>query len=192
MTRSHEAARTLSNPGAFSLCLAALLATPAGAGATPPPTDACELLADAEVRAVQERTVAGRIASTQESTAFRVLQCVYRTEDLAGSVSLALAVPRAETPQGARRYWETRFHPPAGAGRGTEQPPRPVPDLGDEAFWVGDAMTGSLYVLAGDGFLRISVGGTRDEAVREERAQTLAERALARVVDVAGAAGAPR
>lgn len=153
-------------------------APPAATG--PPPPDACALLTPAEVAAEQQRPVVDTVPSAQPGTTIDLLQCVYRTEDLAGSVSLALTVPHAGTTGGARDFWRSRFHP-GGGHRGKEDPPRPVAGLGEEAFWVGDPVAGSLYVLAGERFLRISVGGVRDQAERRERAARLAAAALGRL-----------
>ena len=54
--------------------------------------------------------------------------------------------------------------------------------FGDEAFWVGDPLSGALYVLKGDVFLRVSVGGPTDEAQKIKRARALASHALKRLV----------
>lgn len=173
-----------------AVCLAALAAAPEARGAAggapgPDGIDPCALLADDDMRAVQERAVEERIPSERASASFRVLQCLYRTPDVTGSVSLTLSVPVTGSGAGAgtgpRRYWSERFHGPEAAPSPKEQPPRPVPGLGEEAFWVGDAVAGSLYVLDGGRFLRLSVGGVREEPVRRERAIELAARALARL-----------
>jgi hypothetical protein len=111
----------------------------------------------------------------------RVLRCFYRTDAHSGSVSLALSLPLTEAADGARRYWEERFHPQAGFPDGKRQPPLPLEGLGEEAFWVGDPVAGSIYVLTGDGFLRISVGGAPDEATRRARSVALARDAVARM-----------
>jgi len=136
---------------------------------------ACALLTTEEVRAVQGEPVEERTPS-EASRAFRVAQCFYRMPTFAKSVSIALAVPLPgdAARSGPRAYWRDTFHR-------TRDNPRPVPDLGDEAFWVGDRVTGALYVLRGDAFLRLSIGGVTDEAVRIKRARTLAENALPRL-----------
>ena len=46
--------------------------------------------------------------------------------------------------------------------------------FGEDAYWVGNVITGALYVLQGDIFLRISVGGVHEESARIEKAQALA------------------
>jgi hypothetical protein len=181
-------------------CLAFLLVWASGDAAVaadstspdPTPPDPCGLLLAEEIRAVQDLTVVARIPSTRRSAEMRVLQCFYRTEEHNRSVSLALSVPAAAAGDGARRYWQDRFHPAAGYSVGKRQPPLPVEGLGGEAFWVGDAVTGALYVLAGDGFLRLSVGGVPDETIRRAHSAALAEQALSRIAATSPPPGGPR
>jgi hypothetical protein len=84
---------------------------------------------------------------------------------------------------GPRHYWQQRFHGQVSAapGRKKKEPPKPMAGLGDEAFWVGDPMTGALYVLKGEVFLRLSVGGPPDETQKIKRAKALASHALKRL-----------
>jgi hypothetical protein len=44
----------------------------------------------------------------------------------------------------------------------------------EEAYWVGTPITGALYVLQGDNFVRISIGGVGEESVRIEKSKILA------------------
>lgn len=162
--------------------LSTLLAGIAAAGAAGAPApDPCALLADAEIRSVQNVGVIERIRSTPSSAPFEIAGCFYRTADHNGSVSLTLSLPRPERPDEVRRYWDERFHPESGFPEGKRQPPKPIRDLGEEAFWVGDPVAGSLYVLAGRGFLRLSVGGAPDDATRRARSLELARAALGRL-----------
>lgn len=155
-----------------AVALAALLAATTDPGGGRP--HACALLSSEEVRAVQGEALQERKPS-EASRAFRLAQCFYRTPTFARSVSVALAVPLpTDTARaGPRAYWRATFD-------GSDEP-RPVPALGDEAFWVADRVSGALYVLRGDTFLRLSVGGVADEQARLERARSLAERALSRL-----------
>jgi len=59
--------------------------------------------------------------------------------------------------------------------------PRPIDGLGEEAYWVGNPISGALYVLKGNSFLRISVGGVREESARIEKSKALARAALKRL-----------
>lgn len=59
--------------------------------------------------------------------------------------------------------------------------PRPIPALGEEAYWVGGPISGALYVLQGDLFLRISVGGIPKESIRIAKSKSLATAMLPRL-----------
>lgn len=146
------------------------------APAEAPDPDPCSLLSDETILNVQGAPVSERVASTQEASGFRVLQCLFKTSDLSSSVSAVLTVD--DGGGGALRYWKERFRVEALSGKVKGDPPRPVPELGDAAFWVGDPFTGALYVLAGERFLRISVGGVADEDARLKRCRALAAAAM--------------
>ncbi|HEX9224994.1 MAG TPA: hypothetical protein VF860_16815 [Candidatus Acidoferrales bacterium] len=62
-----------------------------------------------------------------------------------------------------------------------ESKPRLIHGLGEEAYWVGNPVAGALYVLQGETFLRISVGGVRAESARIEESKTLARAVLKRL-----------
>lgn len=71
-------------------------------------------------------------------------------------------------------------------GRGEEEeeegaPPKPVAGIGDEAFWAGGRVAGALYMLKGNAFIRISIGGSGDESAKIEKLKALARKALARL-----------
>jgi hypothetical protein len=172
--------------------------------------DACALITKAEIEAVQGEAVKETKSSELPSGLFVMSQCLFRTPTFAKSVSLALATPdplkrSALTP---REFWRKQVHPPehekgAKAEKGKEEKPaagkaktpketeeerekelskpRVIDGLGEEAYWMGSPITGALYVLKGDAFLRISVGGEKDESVRIKKAKTLAEKALKRL-----------
>lgn len=147
--------------------------------------DPCRLLSDAEVRAVQGHAPAQKVPSNQPAASFQFTQCFYRTPEFTNSVSVALGMPLAKDSQrsGPRQYWQQQFHKPVSnaPGRKKKEPPKAVEGLGDEAFWVGDPMTGALYVLKGDVFLRVSVGGPPDQAQKIKRSKALASYALKRL-----------
>ncbi len=179
--------------------------TNAAQGVAPVPqpsekTDVCALLTRAEIQVVQSEPVEETKPSAQPSGGFVMLQCFYRTTTSAKSVSLAWAVPdpaksSALTP---REYWMKQFHPPEPieeekpvAGKAPKkaedereeelQEPRSIDGLGEEAYWVGNPISGALYVLQGNSFLRISVGGVREESARLEKSKALARAALKRL-----------
>lgn len=160
--------------------------------------DPCSLLTSAEIAAVQGEPVQQAKPSDQPGTGLLMLQCLFRTTTPTKSVSLAVAAPSAMSP---RAFWRKQFHPgqdtakekdPAKAEKksvaeskereeeeGTR--PRAIAGLGEEAYWVGGPIAGALYVLKGNTFLRISVGGIREESARIEKSKALARLALKRI-----------
>jgi hypothetical protein len=127
-------------------------------------------------------------------------QCLFRTATFSKSVSLTLATPGGGTsPSALREFWRNQFY----ATRENEEDtaderaetastseaemerdarkPRAISGLGDEAFWVGSPISGALYVLQGNAFLRISVGGIPDESSRLAKSKAAASAAIARL-----------
>ena len=146
--------------------------------------DPCSLLTKSEIQAVQGHAPAQKISSEQPAGSFRFAQCFYRTAEFTSSVSVAVGIPLATDSErsGPRQYWQQQFHRQSAApGRKKKEPPKPIAGLGDEAFWVGDPMTGALYVLKGEVFLRLSVGGPPHETQKIKRATALASHALKRL-----------
>ena len=147
--------------------------------------DPCRLLSDAEVRLVQGQAPAQKTPSEQPAGLFQFTQCFYRTPEFTSSVSVAVGIPVATDSKrsGPWEYWQQQFHKPVSAvpGRKKKEPPKPVNGLGDEAFWVGDPVSGALYVLKGEVFLRVSVGGAPDQIQKIKRARLLALNALKRL-----------
>ncbi len=166
--------------------------------------DVCALLTSAEIKAVQGEPVKETKPSVQPSSSFLMSQCFFRTASFDKSVSLVLFTPDPAKPSapGPREYWQKQFHPPEQAEKEKDEPaagqakapkkteeererqlrkPRPIDRLGEEAYWVGNPITGALYVLRGDTFLRISVGGIREESARIEKSKALARAALKRL-----------
>ena len=161
--------------------------------------DVCALLTSAEMEAVQGEPVKETKPSVQQSGSFLMSQCFFRTATFTKSVSLALAVPDPAKPSAftPREFWEKQFHPPEPvedekpvAGKAPKKAevereeelrkPRPIDGLGEEAYWVGNPISGALYVLKGNSFLRISVGGVREESARIEKSKALARAVVKR------------
>lgn len=73
---------------------------------------------------------------------------------------------------------------PAKRGEEEEEegaPPQRISGVGEEAYWVGNRIGGALYVLKGDAYLRISIGGPPDQARKIRKSRILAAKALARL-----------
>ena len=162
--------------------------------------DACILLTSAEIEAVQGELVKETKAGVQSNGEMLISECLFRTTKFAKSVSLALATRSSTKPSALapRQFWQKQFHVRDmeedeihAAGQGTKKPkpedeaearkPRRIEGLGDEAYWVGTPITGALYVLQGDNFVRISVGGVHEESVRIEKSKVLARAVVKRL-----------
>ena len=141
--------------------------------------DPCRLLEDADVLAVQGHAPAQKVQSEQPAGSFLFVQCFYRTPEFTNSVSVAVGLPLSDDSKrsGPRQYWQAQFHKKASPAPSKN----PVAGLGDEAFWVGDPKTGALYVLKGEVFLRVSVGGPPDQTQKIKRSKALASHALNRL-----------
>ncbi len=132
----------------------------------------------------------------------RLAQCFYTAADYAKSVNLAVtqSLPgAAEASEGAREAWNKDFGRYRGDEAATEaeppgdrpqtkrpdevederaRPPQKIAGVGEEAFWMG---RDALYVLQGDVFIRISIGGPDPIAEKIEKAKALALKALPRL-----------
>jgi len=165
--------------------------------------DACKLLTADEIKSVQGDALKETKISEQASGSFTTTQCYYGTNNLVNSVSLTVTQknPASSGGESVREFWEARFgreerHEEDREKRrdkdrkGGEEaedeeeeglPPQPVKSVGDEAYSVGNAKIGALYVLKGDKLLRISIGGAHTQAVRTEKMKALAQTALKRL-----------
>lgn len=159
--------------------------------------DACALLARAEIQAVQGEAVTAVKSSRPPRAGAAVFQCFFTVAPFEKSVSLEVTrqLSPAAAASGPRQSWNRLFHPQknSGAGRALQPkataeknkknggPPRRVRGVGDEAFWVGDQVIGVLYVLTGDAYFRISVGGWADEKLRRQKTVALARKIAKRL-----------
>lgn len=157
-----------------------------------PPGDPCRLLSRQEVAEVAGARIDEAKATSRNAGELRISDCFYRAQEFQDSVSLEVtraSEPRADS---AREHWDAVFHPAsepereeAASGKETEResgsPPRSVPGIGDEAFWVANRASGALYVRKDGAYIRISVGGAAEEASKLQRATDLARKALGRL-----------
>lgn len=154
-----------------------------GAPAKQSRIDPCSLLTSTDIAAIQGEPVQQTKPSDQPGTGLLMLQCLFRTTTPTKSVSLTVAAPSAMSP---RAFWRKQFHPGQDAAKEKEKEeestrPRVIAGLGEEAYWVGGPIAGALYVLKGNTFLRISVGGIREEPARIEKSKALARIAIKRM-----------
>jgi hypothetical protein len=161
-----------------------------------PPADPCALLTSAEIAAVQGEAVQDSRAHRQAGGGLLRLACFYTLPTFSRSLSLEVTVadPAAGDPRAARAFWEQRLARQPGSAEEAEErggaeeeeeeesrPPVPVPGVGEQAFWVGTPLGGTLYVLQRDLFFRLSVGGGVEPTVQIERLSGLARRVLERL-----------
>jgi hypothetical protein len=162
--------------------------------------DACSLITNDEVQKIEGSPVKDAKSSETSDGGFRVGQCFYTTEVFNKSVSLtvtqrALASDNARDP---KTFWKETFGRYTGQAEekdgdkekkeslSNEQeergaPPKKIEGVGDEAWWSGKRIGGAIYVLKGNVFIRISVGGPESEESRIEKSKSLAEKAVSRL-----------
>ncbi len=157
---------------------------------TGPFVNACDLLASADIQAVQGEPLQNAVPSNQAGAGMAVSQCYFGTPTGSKSISLTVWQRVDRTSKDPREFWKERFHGDGdtGEGEGEDEETRaklrqqlvPVPDLGDEAFWSGTNIGGALYVLKGDRFFRVGIGGAGDQATRIKKTKALAQAILKR------------
>lgn len=159
--------------------------------------DACALLSSADVQKVQGDPVQETKPSTPPAGSLVMSQCVFRTANPSKSVSVAIALPGSTSP---RAFWHKQFPSAKPSSEDAAEKkraavskeekkeedeestrPRSIAGIGEQAYWVGSPMVGALYVLKGNTFFRISVGGVREEPARIEKSVALARLALKRL-----------
>jgi hypothetical protein len=153
--------------------------------------EACSLVSKEDVESVQGAPVNETKNSERSDGVFTVSQCFYTAPEFSKSVTLALV--RSDPKQGRVRspkdFWKEKFDPyrdeePKTNGSDEKEqasPPKKIDGLGDEAYWVGNRFGGMLYVLKGDAFISIGLGGTDDQETKLKKSKALAEKALQRL-----------
>jgi hypothetical protein len=160
--------------------------------------DACSLLTRREIETVQGDRVASTKASEPERNRFAVSQCFYTLTTFSKSISLEITRHRAGEAESPRAHWKQMFARALEKANEKEKErseekttgekrkeaaarPRSVSDVGDEAYWDGSTLGGGLFVLKGDAYFRLSVGGPEPEAFKIEKLKKLARNALRRL-----------
>ena len=161
--------------------------------------DACSLLTPREIEMVQGDRVASTKASEPERNRFAVAQCFYTLTTFSKSISLEITRHRAGEAESPRAHWKQMFARALEKANEKEKEkesekkttgekrkeaaarPRSVSGVGDEAYWDGSNLGGGLFVLKGDTYFRLSVGGPEPEAVKIEKLKKLARIALRRL-----------
>ena len=176
-------------------------ASPLNANAAPSnkgTVDACKLLTADEIQTIQRDTLKDIKPTARAGGTFIISQCFYATSQFVNSVSLTVTQQSSDTgAENIREFWKQRFRNAASHDREREKerdnsakaseeeeegaPPERVNGLGDEAYSVGNAKSGALYVLKGNKILRISVGGSHSQPERIQKMKSLAQYAVSRL-----------
>jgi hypothetical protein len=167
--------------------------------------EGCSLITKEEVGAIQNTTVTDAKSSESSDGSHLITQCYYATTGTNLSVSIAVTQfdPKNVAAPSPREFWDKTFGPfrkeeteaekkegeaksapNTRGGREEDEertPPKKIDEVGEEAFWAGNRFGGALYVLKGDVFIRISVGGPDNEEKKIEKSKTLAQKALSRM-----------
>src|SRR2546430_17653539 len=135
--------------------------------------------------------MSGTNNNARSDRGFRVSQCFYTATEFSKSVNLAVVQrdPGHPSKRSPKDFWKEKFdpyrdeEPKTNHGDEKEQGPAPkkIDGLGDDAFWVPNRFGGVLYVLRGDAFISIGLGGTDDEETKLKQSRALAQKALQRL-----------
>jgi hypothetical protein len=163
--------------------------------------DPCSLLSSAEIQSVQGETVSLTKGDRRQNGPFVISQCFYTLPTYSRSISVDV-MQAAGNAKAASEFWDRRFHSVgrdaeekasnrsvengSGSNREAEEEkekarPQPVSGIGDEAFWAGTQVSGSLYILHGTDIVRISIGGSEDQSVKIDKAKSLGEKVVSRL-----------
>jgi hypothetical protein len=166
--------------------------------------EACALITKEEVGAVQGNTIGDITSSKSASGDYLMTQCYYASTGPNLSVSLAVTQldPKNPMARSPREQWEQTFgrfdeEKEADTKKAEERkegpreavpeeaekarPAKKIEGVGEVAYWSGNRFGGALYVLKGDVFIRVSVGGPDNEETKIEKSKRLAEKALGRL-----------
>ena len=153
--------------------------------------DVCSLVSKEEVESVQASPVEDAKSSERSDDVFRIAQCFYTTAESSKSVNLALVQknPDQQNKRSPKDFWKEKFdpyqneEPKTESGDQKEQAaaPRKIDGLGDDAYWVSNRFGGVLYVLKGDAFISVGIGGTDDQETKLQKSKALALKALQRL-----------
>jgi hypothetical protein len=144
---------------------------------------ACTLLTKEEIQAVQGEAFKNTKPSGKVSAGLTVSQCYFELPTAANSVVLTVT-RKADGGREPSQGWQDLFHSERRSEREEERGekgPQKIDGLGEEAFWTGTRVGGALFVLKGNCYIRISVGGAGDPAQKIEKSKTLAESVLKRL-----------
>ncbi len=177
------AAASCSKPKATESANSPPPSTTPAAPAVEAGADACTLLTKEEIQAVQGEPFKDTKPSQKTGAGLSVSQCYFELPTAANSVVLTVT-RKADGGREPSQSWHDIFHSEKRSERkeeGREKEPQKIDGLGEEAFWTGNRVGGALFVLKGNCYIRISVGGAGDQAQKIEKSKALAESVLKRL-----------
>ncbi len=114
-------------------------------------------------------------------------QCYFELPTTVNSIVLTVT-QKAEgaDARDPKQNWQELFHRDKSSEKKRKEikrskRPEKIEGVGDEAFWTGTRVGGALYVLKGNSFFRLSVGGGGDRAEKIEKSKALAQSVLKRL-----------
>jgi len=148
------------------------------------PIDACKLLTSEEIQAVEGEAMAEAKADRTAENGFVISQCYFSLPTFANSLTVRLVQKGSGSDaQDPKQVWQETVA--RNLEKALEQrkkaPPERVHGLGDEAFWLGGPVAGGLYVLEGNRYFRIGLGGEANQERKIEKATRLARSILQRL-----------
>jgi hypothetical protein len=150
--------------------------------------DACALLTSKEIESVQGEPLKETKSSGKSEGGFVVSQCFFTLPTFTNSISLTV-MQRGDSSNARdpKEFWKETFHRDKDKDKeraeeeGKSAAPEKIPDLGDESFWTGNRFGGALYVLKGNSYIRIAIGGSGDQTSKLKKTRALAEMLLKRL-----------
>ena len=149
--------------------------------------DACALLTSKEIESVQGEPLKETKPSGAAQMGFAVSQCYFSLPTSSDSISLIVTQRGSGADaRDPKEWWKQTFDRDRDKEKGREEEgekaaPQKIDGVGDAAFWLGNRVGGTLYVLKGSNVVRISVGGASDQAAKIDKSKKLAEAVLKRL-----------
>lgn len=192
---SAQTSQTSSTPATSPVTETTQASPPTGDSTNAKPkVDACAMLTSKDIEPIQGEAIKETKLSGSSAGGFNVSQCFFTLPTFTNSVSLAVTQrgdgPGARDP---RQFWKETFHREKEREKGRERerereeeeeeesPPQKVTGIGEEAFWTASRAAGALYVLKGNNYVRVSVGGAGDQQSKLRKSKALARKVLERL-----------
>lgn len=145
--------------------------SPAAAAPAEGEIDVCSLVSDEEIQRITGATVRSRKGGKTAHRGLRVTQCYFEMPTAAESMVVAVFQAASANGTTARAGWKEMFERDfdqerereGGREREREEKeaarPEKIDGVGEEAFSIPQRFGAALYVLQGDKYLRLSIGG---------------------------------